>query len=322
MNKIDITVVIPIYNVGKYLDEMLKSIYNQTFKNFQVIIVNDGSTDNSEEIIFNYINRYSNIIYIKQVNSGVSEARNKALSKIKGKYTIFLDPDDYIEKDMLEQLYNKSEQNSSDITICGYKIFYEKIDKEDSNVLFNIDENRTYTNKVVMEMVLNNEIIGFLWNKLFLTENLEKYNMHFLKDRYSQDWMPVFEQISLANKITFINKPLYNYRIRANSNSHNKDIKRVEDHNVAIKSIVKYILDKNIDLDKSKFYTFIITHQVMNIQMCAEDRFIKKRDMYKLCEIKKLKIFDILLDHNIILNWKIKFIGFKFKILHIYYKNH
>lgn len=320
MKNIAITVIIPVYNVKKYLDKMLKSVYNQTFKNFEVIVVNDGSTDNSEEIILRYVEKYDNIQYIKQKNSGVSEARNKALCNIQGKYTLFLDSDDYIEKTMLEKLYKMAEKNSSDITICGYRIFFENRVHHDINHFYNIDENKVYNNTQVMEMVLNDEVMGFLWNKLFLTRNVNKFKMHFDKDRYSQDWMPVFKQISLSNKITFINEPLYNYRIRDNSNSHNKSFKIVEDHNFAIRSIVNYICENNIILNKNKFYTFIINNQANEILISGYDRCNINKNIYEICEIKSLRFSEVLIYTNISLKLKIKFILFKLKVLHKYFR--
>ena len=108
MNKYLFSVVIPIYNCEKYLDETINSIVKQTigFKNIELILVNDGSTDNSEQICLKYKNKYKNIIYIKQENAGVAEARNKGLEIASGELINFLDSYDKWEKDVFKKVYN------------------------------------------------------------------------------------------------------------------------------------------------------------------------------------------------------------------------
>ncbi|MDU1509623.1 MAG: glycosyltransferase [Clostridium butyricum] len=319
MNSIMISIVLPVYNVEKYLDECLESIYNQSFKNFELIIVNDGSTDKSEEIINKYIDKKGdNIKYIKQENLGVSEARNNAISYITGKYTLFLDPDDYIESDMLKQLYNEAEKKCSDITICGYNMFYELNINNKVKVNYQTSDELIHSNKEIMNRVLNNEIICFLWNKLFLSENLNKYKIYFEKDRYSQDWFPVFKLMYYAKNIVIINKPLYNYRIRGNSNSHKKSIKKVYDHNIAIKSISNFIKKENINIDYKLLYKFIITHQFMNLKMCIESKTFST-NVYDICKIDTVKFNKVLFNNKISINEKIKFTAYKLRLLHIYY---
>lgn len=319
MNNTMISIVLPVYNVENYLDKCLESIYNQSFENFELIIVNDGSTDRSEDIINKYMakNR-KNIKYIKQENLGVSEARNNAISYITGKYTLFLDPDDYIENDMLKQLYNRAEENCSDITMCGYNMFYDLNYNNKVEVNYKISDELIHSSQEIMNRVLNNEIICFLWNKLFLTENLIKHKIYFEKDRYSQDWFPVFKLMYYANNIVIINKSLYNYRIRGNSNSHKKSIKKVYDHNIAIKSIVNFIKKENINIDYRFLYKFIITHQFMNLKMCIESKTCST-NVYDICKIDTVQFNKILFNNKISINEKIKFTAYKLRLLHIYY---
>ena len=124
--KYKISIIVPIYNSEQYLEETIESIINQTigFENIQLILVNDGSTDNSEEICFKYKKMYKNIIYLKQDNEGVSSARNKGLKYIEGKYTNFIDSDDKWDKHALLNMYNLLEQNYSEIDFVVARLKY------------------------------------------------------------------------------------------------------------------------------------------------------------------------------------------------------
>lgn len=121
MENIKISVIIPVYNAEKYLKECFDSILGQTFKDFEIIVVNDGSLDNSQKIIDDYQEKYSDkFIVITQENCGQSAARNKALQYVNGKYIAYIDADDYIDYDYLETLYNEAEDNDSELVICSY----------------------------------------------------------------------------------------------------------------------------------------------------------------------------------------------------------
>ena len=112
------SIIVPAYNTEKYIDKCLKSIFSNTYKNFEVIIVNDGSTDKTEDIINKYIKKYDNIIYIKQKNMGLSLARNNGVKKATGDYLLFIDSDDYVEKNLLENI-NK---DIGDLDVLRYQL--------------------------------------------------------------------------------------------------------------------------------------------------------------------------------------------------------
>jgi glycosyltransferase involved in cell wall biosynthesis len=121
---VEISVIIPVYNAGKYLEECIESILNQTYSNYEIIFVNDGSTDNSLEILNQYKEKYPEKIYVySQTNQGQSSARNYAVSKAKGTYIAYIDADDKLEKDYFETLYNTAVQNKSEMVICSYEKF-------------------------------------------------------------------------------------------------------------------------------------------------------------------------------------------------------
>ena len=119
-----ISVIIPVYNVEKYLSQCLDSILNQTFKDFECICVNDGSTDKSLAILQEYVNKDDRIKIINQENKGLSGARNSALKIVNGKYITFIDSDDFVTIDYLEKLINIAEKEDSDIVYCRHKMYY------------------------------------------------------------------------------------------------------------------------------------------------------------------------------------------------------
>ena len=123
-----ISVIVPVYNVEDYLRKCLDSLVNQDFKDYEIIVVNDGSPDNSWDIILEYEEKYSKIIRaFKKENGGLSSARNFGLEKAKGKYVCFIDSDDYVSLDFLSKLYNKAIEEDADIVASDFEMFNEKV---------------------------------------------------------------------------------------------------------------------------------------------------------------------------------------------------
>lgn len=121
-----ISIVIPVYNVEKYLRTCLDSVVNQTFKDIEIVIVNDGSKDGSLDILKEYESRYPKLITVYSTeNRGVSHARNYGIARSHGEYLLFVDSDDYIEPDMCEKLYEKASKDNNDIVICKYYDIYQ-----------------------------------------------------------------------------------------------------------------------------------------------------------------------------------------------------
>ena len=124
MSGLAISLVMPVYNVEKYLKRALESVQTQTFKNFELIIVNDGSTDGSKAIAESFCEKNENFILINQENQGPSVARNTGLKVCKGDYIGFMDSDDYLEPEFLESLYTAATENDADIACCNFNLYY------------------------------------------------------------------------------------------------------------------------------------------------------------------------------------------------------
>lgn len=319
MENISISIIMPIYNVANYLNIMLDSLYNQTFRDFELIVVNDGSTDNSMEIVDRYKLKYNNITILNQKNRGPSEARNNAIKYIKGKYTIFLDSDDYMERDMLEKMYRKAEKNNLDIIICEYKKVYDYKNNSKDKIIFDADENKIYSNIEVMEMMLDEKVKGYLWNKMFLSKNIFKSNIQFEKGRLVEDVFPVYKLVSMAKKIMFINGSLYNYRQRATSSLHGKSIKLIEDYIFAYSSILKYS-DDFPDISKEKYYKIIDNIQAVPIHDLVLLGERCNRYTYKQYSVLNMNIFEIMFRINCEKRVKFRLLLYKLRVLHYYYK--
>ena len=214
-----ISIIIPVYNVEKYLERCLDSVLNQSYKNLEIILINDGSTDNSLDICLKYAKKDNRIKLINQNNSGISEVRNKGLEAAKGEYIAFVDSDDVIDKDMFKTLYNNLLKYDSDISSCNYKIFHNKInfDKEEYyNKIFTKEES-------LKDIISNGVLTNFLWNKLFKKELFN--NIKFPKNMIYEDMYVMPKIIEKTTKIVYTNQILYGYFQRENSyvNSFDED---------------------------------------------------------------------------------------------------
>ena len=225
--EVDISLIIPVYNVEKYLERTLKSVENQTFKNFEVVIVNDGSTDRSMEIIEKFMNRNSNFVLVDQENAGVGAARNAGIKISRGMYIAFLDSDDFLEPEYLEKLYFTAIKTGSDIVCCNFYFYYESTRLKICCPINSIPG--VYSGEKALKKITS--CIGtfsFLWNKLFkrslfTNHKIEFYNMYF------EDSAASPELFFYANTVTFIPNVLYNYVMRETSILHTMNAKKIND---------------------------------------------------------------------------------------------
>ncbi len=220
-----ISIIIPVYNVEPYLKDCLDSVINQTYKNLEIILVNDGSTDNSKTICEEYKKKDSRIILINQKNSGLSSARNAGIKQSTGEYISFIDSDDYVEKDYVEYLHNLVQTTNSKISICPH---YEKT--ESGKMLnFNAEKNPTasFSVEIALKRMLNEK--GFnlqATSKLFSSELFK--NIIFPEEKLHEDvgttyklFLEAYNQDSSA-KISFGSKPKYIYNLRTSSITNRK----------------------------------------------------------------------------------------------------
>lgn len=213
-----ISVVIPCYNVSKYLNKCLDSVLNQTLKEIEVIAINDGSTDNTLDILKSY--KDSRLKVFDQENMGQAKTRNKAIKICKSEYVFFLDSDDYIDTDLLEKLYNKAIEGN-DIVLCGRVKVYEDGSREEFNYI-------NYSDDIVKNYILNNFGPCF---KLVKKSIIENNNLYFYEGHIYEDVAVVPAWGVYANGIDYVIDSNYYYLIRKgstmNQESYNKKIEDI-----------------------------------------------------------------------------------------------
>lgn len=214
MNEL-ISVIVPVYNSAKYLDECVISIINQTYKNIEIILINDGSTDCSGEICEKYREKYSNIVIVNKENEGVSSARNTGLDIAKGKYIAFCDSDDSLEKTYLKFLYKNMIDTDADLSCCSWHRLGTNSELDDNyteNKIIFGDERYSY-------ILMKDRYGGYPWNKLFKSSIINSDGkIRFCNDiAIYEDQLFVFEYIKKSQNICFFDEKLYAYRDTPNS---------------------------------------------------------------------------------------------------------
>jgi glycosyltransferase involved in cell wall biosynthesis len=197
-----ISVIIPVYNVEKYLADCLKSIMNQTLSDIEIICVNDGSTDNSLKILKDYSVRDSRIKIINQTNKGAGAARNRGLEIAKGEYLYFIDSDDFADKKILEKLYKKITKTNSDICVC--KNIYWDMDKHKKFNSYNLCIYPALPLNLIRGFYYKNKVINRYNSaeKLFQTCNIPAYTKLYRHDFIKQHGIK-FQEIPTCNDVFF-----------------------------------------------------------------------------------------------------------------------
>lgn len=229
-SEILVSIIMPVYNVEDYLEESLMSVANQTFKDFELIIINDGSTDGSEVIIHDFMTKFEqlNILYIKQDNAGQSSARNKGISQAKGEYIYFFDSDDLIDKKAIETLYHKSKVENFDMLLFSGESFYETDDVHATQYTFNYLKKEYYTTilngqELFVELINNDDYstspcLYFVKKDLLLNKNLR-----FYEGIIHEDALFTYQVILSATRTKVINEVLFYRRVRLNSTMTSKN---------------------------------------------------------------------------------------------------
>ena len=229
-----VSIIVPVYNVERYVEKCLQTLINQTLKDIEIIVVNDGSTDNSRNIINEYAGNFPNLIkcYDKE-NGGLSDARNYGMQFARGDYIAFLDSDDYVELDMYEKMYNKAIEENSDMVECDF--IWEYPDKKV------IDTGIVYDNK--KDMITYARVVA--WNKLIKRELIEKANVSYPKGLRYEDIEFFYKMVPYYNKVSFVKEPLVHYiqRDSSISNVQNERTKEIFD---VLDNSINYYKEKNL----------------------------------------------------------------------------
>lgn len=274
-----ISVVVPVYNVERYLDECIKSIINQTYRNLEIILVDDGSTDGSGEICDEYVRRDNRIIAFHKENGGLSSARNYGIKKSTGKYVSFIDSDDYISIYMLEYLHEAIINSNSKIACCDFKKVF------DNQTINNLKADNKYEildfDNCMKMLFSYNHYRYIACNKLF-DKNLFN-NIKFPENRYYEDIWPIYNIFKRVDHVVYIRQYLYFYRCHRNSitqsNFSRKDYDLIHFLNLVKRDCIKNYNNLYGDFIIAYIYYYLsfINKAILTKSKCIKSRkYLKK----------------------------------------------
>lgn len=259
-----ISIVIPVYNSEKYLNKCLDSILRQTMQDYEVIIVNDGSDDNSQSIICEYASRYPGLFSFTNVeNGGQGRARNLGIHMTSGEYIVFIDSDDYIAPEMLEVLYHRAKEKNADMVVCNYIIVHENGDKEE------VISKKFMSQK---DMFIDPDVSPC--NKIYRGEILRNSEVHFPEKVFYEDTAFYLKLLPDLGTITSVDDFLYYYVIHGNSSTHGEQDCRVKHIFYVMDDVLKYYVNTN---NFYKFY-YELEYAYVKILLCSS--------MGRICRVK------------------------------------
>ena len=253
---VKVSIIVPVYNVEKYLSKCLESLINQTLKDIEIICVNDGSGDNSLDILKNFAQKDSRIKIIDKQNEGVAIARNIALEQATGDYIGFVDSDDYIDLDYFEKLYNTATKNNSDIAVASilkHKKYFDKY-----NVRYSEEQVAENIQEKIKLCGDKKHFFFYAWNKIYKTDLIKNNKIKFSEGQIYEDVMFAMNALYFSNKVVYVPNTKYHYVERNNSLVKYKDNtgKKAEDLTKAYTNLQEFCQDKNIILpERLNYYT-------------------------------------------------------------------
>lgn len=229
-----VSVIIPVYNVEAYIEKCLDSVVGQTLDDIEIIVVNDGSKDNSKEKINKYLEKYPNKIkYLEKENGGLSSARNFGMPYSTGEYIAFLDSDDYIEKYAYEKMYNIAKKDDADMVDCNFLWEYPNRTR--------LDQAKEYSSKE--EMIEMARVVA--WNKLIKREIIEREKLQFPEGLRYEDVEFFYKLVPYLNKVSFCKAPLVHYVQRKTSIANTQN-SRTEEIFTVLDNVINYYKEKDI----------------------------------------------------------------------------
>lgn len=326
-----ISIIVPVYNNYNFLDKCLDSIINQTYKNIEIILINDGSTDNSLKKLKKYAKVDSRIILINKKNEGVSKARNDGIKISTGKYITFVDSDDYLECDAIEKIYNALIKNKVDLIRANYQVHYKESDKTDIGDLSLIG-NKKYNNKQIKNDIVPEILSGklpcfvcllLIKKELLLNTSLFPTDIHMM-----EDVVFYLDLLTKTNDFYILNEVVYNIYFNENGATNNKkNYERNINNVISVNKYIKKILeDKKLDMSSNIelldvanceaisdfiFKQYLYGDNVIDIcrNLSTNDDFIK---IYKKCNKDRINF-----QRKIILNLIVKK---KFMLLRMFFR--
>lgn len=273
-NEIKVSVIIPVYNVEKYINRCLISIRNQTLKEIEVIIVNDGSQDRSVEIIQDFIqSSKQKVLLLEKENGGLSDARNFGIPYATGEYITFLDSDDYIEKEMYSELYEEAKKLDLDYISCDF--IWEYPDKQKTD--------RGRINNSIQDMFIYERVVA--WNKLIRRKIIIEHNIRFSKGLYYEDIDFFYKLLPYLNSYSYYPVPFVHY-IQRDSSISNVQTEKTADIFQILENVENYYIEQNL---YEKYFS-LIEYSFARYLLCSS--------FFRMTKIKDNALFLKLTNRN------------------------
>lgn len=259
MNKLSI--IIPVFNAAKTLKRCVESAFMQTYAEWELWLIDDGSTDESGDICDEYSKRDSRVHVVHKSNGGVSSTRNVGIENAKGEYVMFVDSDDYLEETSVETMMKSAEDYNADIVMCGFFYHFEESGEIRPNYIKEtfVGRNNQFVSNLFRE-TFEKELLNPPWNKVIRKSLLEQNKIRFISE-YSicEDMIFTMDILNASDKIVLVNEPLYHYIYKKGDNLVNRFHKNFYEALSAYYDIVKGYLRKynaldNLSLDINKFF--------------------------------------------------------------------
>lgn len=301
-----ISIIVPVYNCEKYISNCINSILEQSFKDFELILVDDGSSDRSFEICESFAKKDNRVRAIHQPNSGVSRARNRGLDEAKGEYIGFVDGDDCVDKEMYKRLYKNLADNNADISICGIVNYFLKKNGTTEKVRQSqVDGFWIFSGEQALKEALQSRLYSVNpVNKLFKKKLFDK--LRYPEGKISEDAFLIPVVISKAGKVVYDSKPMYYYLRRENSITTSNFSDRDWDVVEAYKNHLNMVSEKFPNLKKVAKFRYLWAYAyVIDKIMLSENSENYLRDFKKAFDFIKKNILEIIFNPYFSLKRKI-----------------
>lgn len=298
-----ISIILPIYNVKKYLANCIESLQRQTHENIEIILVNDGSKDNSLEICKEYAEKDSRIIVIDKPNEGVAITRNKGIEAATGDYIAFVDPDDWVEPEMYASLLTHIKKWDSPVCLCN---FYKDTKRRSQPKVFEFEDEVLVAGEIVDKLITDmigvsdllpkyTMVMGSVWRGLYKRSFIEEHNLRFVpKLTIMEDLVFMVQVLLKCNKVAIDQKAWYHYVQHANSALHSYNNQLWEDQLVVYEHLEKSLKEANLEEDMRN--RLDIRYIGMVLTAIKNETYMKKDGDFKdtITHIKEIFMDDTL----------------------------
>ena len=284
-----ISIIVPCYNVADYLEECVLSLVKQSYKNLEILLIDDGSTDSTADIAKSLADKYENVFYHYKTNGGLSSARNRGIDLSKGEYIAFIDSDDWIDPEFVDTLYKAAKDGRADISVCGYR----KEENDEGVVTF--DEDKVISSHAAMRILgdiypKENVLLVIACNKLFKRSIFD--DVRFCEGRIHEDECAAHRILGASEAIALITQPFYHYRIREGSitsSDKQQSLKRL-DYLYAMKDRLEYTHTMMYgDLVIYMLYTYF--EGMKQLMATYTDETMKKHKLYSYFRSQAFKMY-------------------------------